>query len=67
MNKAKFKQFIFAFLKRFALLIVFYFIALWVSNNDIYGGFANYSWILLLGALIISIFTVYLKPNSKQK
>lgn len=67
MDKAKLKQFIFECLKRLAVFVVFYCIALWVSNNDVYEGFVNYSWVLLLGAVISSIFTVYLKPNVKQK
>lgn len=67
MKKTLLKQIFHEFIKKFALVLVLFFMSLWVSNNDIYQGFIDYLWILVIGALIISVLTVYFTPKIKNR
>ena len=67
MKNITLKQIFYEFIKKFALVLVLFFISLWVSNNNIYQGFIDYLWVLVVGTLIISVFTVYFKPKIKNR
>lgn len=67
MKNITLKQFFYEFIKKIALILVIFFISLWVSNNNIYQGFIDYLWVLVLGALIISALTVYFKPKIQNR
>lgn len=67
MENTTFKQFVHEFLKKFAFMVVMFFISLRVSNDNIYQAFLNYLWILVLGALFISVWKVYVKPKIQNR
>lgn len=59
----KIKQFLFDFIKKTVFMSIFFFIGLLVSRNDVYQGFLDYYWLLIIGALLISIVNMYVKPK----
>ncbi|WP_407371895.1 hypothetical protein [Carnobacterium sp.] len=67
MKNITLKQIFYEFIKKFVLVLILFFISLWVSNNNIYQGFIDYLWVLVLGALIISVLTVYFKPKIQNR
>lgn len=57
------KRFSIDFLKKIIYMAIFFTVGLFVSNNNILQGFMDYFWVLVVGALLISAFNIYIKPK----
>lgn len=63
MKGKKIKKMSIEFTKKIMFMSIIFFVGLSVSNNNIYQGFMDFFWLLVIGAFLISMFNVYIKPN----
>ncbi len=67
MKHPNLKDWLMAFIQKFAYVSMFYIIVLLATRNGITEGFKENLWILLIGSLVIVAVDFYIKPILKNK
>lgn len=67
MEHPNLKDWLMAFIQKFAYVSMLYIIVLLVTRNGITESFKENLWILLIGSLVIVAADFYLKPILKNK
>ena len=67
MKHPNLKDWLMAFIQKFAYVSMLYIIVLLVTRNGITESFKENLWILLIGSLVIVAAEFYLKPILKNK